>query len=40
LSYFFLLLGTGNKYGRDKCSGVLRGLLISIDFRGFLEVLS
>jgi hypothetical protein len=36
----FLLLGTSNKYKRDECGGVLRGLLISVDFRGFLEVLS
>jgi hypothetical protein len=36
----FLLLGTSNKYKRDKCSGVPKGLLISVDFRGFLEVLS
>jgi hypothetical protein len=36
----FLLLGTSNKYKRDEYSGVLRGLLISVDFRRFLEVLS
>jgi hypothetical protein len=36
----FLLLGTSNKYKRDECSKVLRGLLISVDFKGFLEVLS
>jgi hypothetical protein len=36
----FLLLGISNKYGRDECGGVLRGLLISVDFRGFSEVLS
>jgi hypothetical protein len=36
----FLLLGTSNKYKRDECGGVPRGLLISVDFRGFLEVLS
>jgi hypothetical protein len=36
----FLLLGTSNKYKRDKYSRVLRGLLIFVDFRGFLEVLS
>ena len=36
----FLLLGTSNKYKRDECGRVLRGLLIFVDFRGFLEVLS
>jgi hypothetical protein len=36
----FLLLKTNNKYKRDECSRVLRGLLISVDFKGFLEVFS
>jgi hypothetical protein len=36
----FLLLGTSTFSRRDECGGVPRGLLISVDFRGFLEVLS
>jgi hypothetical protein len=36
----FLLPGTSNKYRRDEYGRVLRGLLIFIDFRGLLEVLS
>jgi hypothetical protein len=36
----FLLLGISNKYRRDEYGRVLRELLISVDFRGFLEVLN